>query len=152
MSREMATTVMVSGYWIDDPFSVTSPVFRSSSEIWYNQHAWWRHQIEAFSASLALCARNSPVTVNYPHKGPVTRSFGVFFDLCRNKRLSKQSEGWWFKTPSHPLWRHCNEEATIAISQLINAIDPPPALIRSNWFCINLQKPHLHSKNHITHW
>ena len=25
-----------------------------------------------------------------------------------DKRLSKQSWGWWFETPSHPLWRHCN--------------------------------------------
>ena len=24
------------------------------------------------------------------------------------KRLSKQSWGWWFETPSHSLWRHCN--------------------------------------------
>ena len=22
--------------------------------------------------------------------------------------LSKQSWGWWFETPSHPLWRHCD--------------------------------------------
>ena len=28
---------------------------------------WWRHQIETFSALLAICAGNSPV--NYPHKG-----------------------------------------------------------------------------------
>ena len=28
------------------------------------------------------------------------------FDLCLNKRLSKQSWGWWFETPSRPLWRH----------------------------------------------
>ena len=27
-----------------------------------------------------------------------------------NKRLSKQSWGWWFETPSRPLWRHCNAE------------------------------------------
>ena len=39
---------------------------------------------------------------------PVTRSFGVFFDLCLNKRLSKHSRGWWFETLSHPLWRHRN--------------------------------------------
>ena len=26
---------------------------------------------------------------------PVTRSFGVFFDLRLNERLSKQSWGWW---------------------------------------------------------
>ena len=38
----------------------------------------------------------------------MTRSFDVFFDLCRNKRLSKQSWGWWFETPSRPLWRHRN--------------------------------------------
>ena len=31
--------------------------------------AWWRHQMETFSALLALCARNSPVPVNSPHKG-----------------------------------------------------------------------------------
>ena len=46
--------------------------------------------------------------VNSPHKWPVTRSFDVFFDLCLNKRLSKQSWGWWFETPSCPLWRHRN--------------------------------------------
>ena len=27
----------------------------------------------------------------------------VFFDLHRNKRLSKQSWGWWFEMPLHPL-------------------------------------------------
>ena len=26
-----------------------------------------------------------------------------------NKRLPKQSWGWWSETPSRPLWRHCNE-------------------------------------------
>ena len=29
-------------------------------------------------------------------------------DMRLNKRLSKQSWGWWFKTLSRPLWRHCN--------------------------------------------
>ena len=31
--------------------------------------AWWRHQMETFSAWLALCAGKSPVPVNFPHKG-----------------------------------------------------------------------------------
>ena len=31
--------------------------------------SWWRHQMEPFSALLALCAGNSPVLVNSPHKG-----------------------------------------------------------------------------------
>ena len=44
----------------------------------------------------------------FPAQRPVARSFDVFFDLCLNKRLSKQSWGWWFGTLSRPLWRHCN--------------------------------------------
>ena len=31
-----------------------------------------------------------------------------FFHLRPNKRLSKQWWGWWFETPSRPLWCHCN--------------------------------------------
>ena len=58
--------------------------------------------------SLALCAGNSAVTEEFPAQKPVTRSFDVFFDLRLNKRLSKQSWGWWFETTSHPLWRHSN--------------------------------------------
>ena len=38
------------------------------------------------------------------------RRFDVFFDLRRNKRLSKQWWGWWFETPSGPLWRQFNLE------------------------------------------
>ena len=43
--------------------------------------SWWRHQIEKFSALLALCAGNSPVPGEFPAQRPVTRSFDVFFDL-----------------------------------------------------------------------
>ena len=70
--------------------------------------SWWRHQMKTFSALLALCAGNSPATGEFPSQRPVTRSFDVFFDLRLNKRLSKQSWGWWFETPSRLLWRHCN--------------------------------------------
>ena len=49
------------------------------------------------SALLALCAGNS-----------LHWSFDVFFDLCLNKRLSKQSRRRWFGMPSLSLWRHCN--------------------------------------------
>ena len=47
----------------------------------------------------------------FPTQRPMTGSFDVFFDLCLNKRLSKQSWGWWFETPSHPFWRHRNAAA-----------------------------------------
>ena len=71
---------------------------------------WWRHQMETFSALLAICAGNSPVTGEFPAQRPVTQSFDVFFDLRLNRRLSKQSWGWWFETPSCSLWRHCNAD------------------------------------------
>ena len=66
--------------------------------------SWWLHQMESFSALLAICAGNSPVAGEFTPQRPVTRSF----DVCLNKRLSKQSWGWWFETPSRPLWRHSN--------------------------------------------
>ena len=39
--------------------------------------SWWRHQMETFSALLAICAGNSPVHVEFPAQRPVTRSFDV---------------------------------------------------------------------------
>ena len=66
---------------------------------------WWRHQMETFSALLAICAENSRVTCEFPAQRPVTWSFGVFFYLRLNKPLSKQWRGWWFETLS-TLWRH----------------------------------------------
>ena len=68
---------------------------------------WWRHQMEPFSALLALCAGNSSVTGEFPTQRPVTRSFDVFSRL--NKLLSKQTWGWWFETPSRSVWHHCYE-------------------------------------------
>ena len=70
---------------------------------------WWRHQMETFSALLAFCAGNSPVTGEFPPQRPVTRSFDVFLDLRLNKRFSKQSWGWLFEMTLCPLWRHCND-------------------------------------------
>ena len=78
------------------------------SNIWGHYLTWWRHQMKAYSALLALYAGNSPFTGEFPSQGPVTRSFDVFFDLHQSKRLSKQSWGWWFQTPLCSLWRHCN--------------------------------------------
>ena len=72
------------------------------------RRSWRRHQMETFSALLAICAGNSPVAGEFPTQRPVARSFYVFFDLRLNKRLSKQWWGWWFGTLSCPLWRQCN--------------------------------------------
>ena len=56
---------------------------------------------------------NSLVPGEFPAQRPVTRRFDVFFDLRLNKRLSKQSQGWWFETQSRSLWRHRNEHALV---------------------------------------
>ena len=70
-------------------FPIQSSSYRMQIEI-----TWWRHQMETFSALLALCAGNSPVPVEFPAQRPVTRSFDALFDLRLNKRLRKQSWGW----------------------------------------------------------
>ena len=44
--------------------------------------------METFSVLLAIYAGNSPITGEFHAQMPVTRSFGVFFDLRLNKRLS----------------------------------------------------------------
>ena len=58
-----------------------------------HHYPWWRHQMETFSALLALCAGNSPVPSEFPAHRPVTRSFDAFIDLRLNKRACKQSRG-----------------------------------------------------------
>ena len=60
-----------------------------------------------FCVTDPLCGY-SPGTGEFASQRPVTRSFDVFFDLCLNKDLSKQSWGWWFETPSRSLWHHRN--------------------------------------------
>ena len=92
-----------------------------------NLYSWWRHQMETFSALLAICAGNSPVPGEFPTQRPVTRSFDVYFDLHPNKRLSKQSRGWWYETQSCPLCRIV----------MFSAIPPPPT-------------PHTHTHSHPT--
>ena len=56
--------------------------------------------METFSALLAICAGNSPVSGEFSTQRPVTRSFDIFFDLRLNKRFSQQSWGWLFDTLS----------------------------------------------------
>ena len=62
------------------------------------------------------------------------RSFDVFFDLRLNKRLSKQSWGWWFETLSHPLWRHCNK----LLEPLCKFLYTLQTSTQEHWFCIKL--------------
>ena len=83
------------------------------------RHQWlgaveWKYMMTSSNGNiytvLALSAGNSPVNGEFPAQRPVTWSFDVFFDICPNKQLSKQSWGWWFEMPSHSLWLHCNDK------------------------------------------
>ena len=109
--REGLPTVLMKYWsWFGKHVKKKSP--GCSSQIKATTHAsndaWWRHQMETFSALLALCAGDSPVTGEFPSQRPVTRSFDVFFEPRLNKQLSKQSWSWWSETPSRSLWPHCN--------------------------------------------
>ena len=53
--------------WGDGPVNRTE-TFGSTTSLKHNL-SWWRHQMETFSALLAICAGNSPVPVKSPHKG-----------------------------------------------------------------------------------
>ena len=59
----------------------TSEEVRNNA-IYFSKMPWWRHHLETFSALLAICAGNSPVTGEFPAQRPVTRSFDVFFFIC----------------------------------------------------------------------
>ena len=63
-------------------------LFYSTSQY---KSTWWRHQMETFSALLALCAGNSLAPGELSPQRPVTRSSDVLFNLRLNKRLNKHS-------------------------------------------------------------
>ena len=46
--------------------------------------------------------------VHSPHKGQWRGALMFSLISALNKRLSKQSWGWWFETPSRSIWRQCN--------------------------------------------
>ena len=65
----------------------------------------WRHQMKHFPRYWPFVRGIPRSPVNSPHKGQ-WRGALRFFDRCLNKRLSKQSWGWWFETSTCPLWQH----------------------------------------------
>ena len=61
---------------------------------------------------MAICARNSPVTGEFPAQRPVTQSFDAFFDLHLNKRGWVNNRKAGDLRRQRPLWRHCNGSPT----------------------------------------
>ena len=57
------------------------PETLANENISHTSSTWWRHQMETFSALLAICEGNSPVTGEFLAQRPVTRSL-MFSLIC----------------------------------------------------------------------
>ena len=70
-----------------------------------NMMTSWEHFLHywPFVRGIHQSAVNSP----HKHQWRGTLMFSLIHSF--NKRLSKQSWGWWFDMPSRSLWCHCNE-------------------------------------------
>ena len=88
------------------------------------QKTWWRHQMETFSALLAICAGNSPVPVNSPHKGQ-WRGALMFTLICA--RIND-----WVKNPEAGDLRRHLDHYDVSVMNLTM----PSAKWRP--FCLNL--------------
>ena len=81
-----------------------------------NVSIWWHHHGVVANFPMMTSSNGNIFSVTGKFTGdrwiPRTKDsdagFDVFFDLHLNKRLRKQSWGWWFEMPSCPLWGHCN--------------------------------------------
>ena len=133
---------------------VTRPqwVNRLSQEdsLWHcTGHSWWRHQMETISALLTLCAGNSPVPVNSPHKGQWRGAlmFSLIYtwindwvnkretgDLRRHrghydvivmyiKTTATSRTGSWFKLTLHKLtWKQLYQTYSVYFNNVIHVI------------------------------
>ena len=70
-------------------------------------HSWWRHQMETFSAWLAICAGNSPVPGEFSAQRPVTRSFDA--------SASEFINDWVNNREASDLRRYCAHYAVIVM-------------------------------------
>ena len=82
---------------------------------------WWHHQMETFSALLALCAGNSPVPGNFPHKGQ-WRGALMFYLICvwingwvNNREAGdlRRHRGHYDVIVMH--WKHACKTVTVAV-------------------------------------
>ena len=67
-----------------------------------SETTWWRHQMETFSASLAICEGNSPVPVKSPPKGQWRGAFR-FSLICVwiNGWVNNREAGYLRRYPAH---------------------------------------------------
>ena len=76
------------------------PAATHSSQVRRTVNSPWRHDLETFSALLALCEGNPPVTGGFPSQRTSNAEM-FFFDIPLNKRMNKHLSCRWFEMP----WR-----------------------------------------------
>ena len=108
-------------------------------ENWWVDISWWRHQMEAFSALLALCAGNSPVTGEFPSQKGQLCGLRCFFDVGPHKLLNRQSNDRWFETT----WRSCD---VIVMYYLFPFRQSPYAFWNVEWHKIDMFDDITHSR------
>ena len=109
--------------------------------------AWWRHQMDTFSALLALCVGTSPVTGEFPHKGR-WRGVSMFPLICawindwannreagdlRRHRIHYDVTVMWVTTPesgslSSIITLHCS--FLPLVDNLVSLFGPPYVIFR----------------------
>ena len=94
-------------------------------------YSWWRHQMEPFSALLALCAGNSPVPVTSPHKDQ-WRGALVFSLICA------WINDWVNNREADDLRRHRGHyDVNVMIDPNRSHICIPVAAVELSWYVSN---------------
>ena len=92
------------------------------------RYLWWHYQMKTFSALLALCEGNSPVTGEFPSQRPVTLNFDAFFDLCLTC--------WTNHRDAVDLRHHCaHYDVTVIWHNLYWVFHNPPVHRENNILC-----------------
>ena len=97
--------------WTHYPNFHANVTIHTRMSIWHDDVIKWKHFPRKWPFVRGI--HRSPV--NSPHKGQWRGALMFFFYLRLNKRLRKQSWGWWFETPSRPSWHHRNGKLAIAL-------------------------------------
>ena len=81
LSHTVVNTCLYMYVCMREPFSICIHYRVQNIGFRVTGMAWWRHQMEIFSALLAICTGNSPVTGGFPAQRTVTRNFDVSSSL-----------------------------------------------------------------------
>ena len=88
--------------------------------------SWWRYQVETFSALLALCKGDPPVTGGYPHKGQWREAL-TFSLICA------WTNGWANNRDAGDLRRHHVHYGVTVMMRTTRALVPEENQSYSRW-------------------